>query len=179
MPTSFLDLFLPNECLIDAPYQMPGIDVNQKAEKWIECAWKRGWYAIIIAIIIITIVIIILLAIKNSRPDKLGWRGILGITTAIVLLATLSIGWPIMKSTIEAREMVSEYKARKIITPNYTWEDFIREQQKEKELDIQIRQAEALERRAPKISSASNNPFSRAIGTQLGNQFTNFFGEKK
>ena len=56
-----VDFFLPEECLIDAPYQMPGETVEEKGEKWVSCQTKRSLIGLIPLSIIIVIIIILLL----------------------------------------------------------------------------------------------------------------------
>ena len=178
MANILLEFLLPDVCLIDSPYQMPGDSVEKKAANWVACAWKKGYYYIITAIIIVLIVFMVLVTIKNKYPNKLGWNGVLGITAVVIIGSIIPFGWTVANATVQAREMVAEYTSRAAMDPNYTWNTFIREQQKEKELSIQERQAAALERQAYGPSPVNSKPFGIDIGSQIGSQLSGYFNEK-
>lgn len=135
------DFFLSSECLIDAPYQMPGETVEEKGEKWVSCQTKRSLINMIPLIIIVIIIIILLLFLWE--PEKQWYKyavivGLLGFTV-------LGFGTGMIIPRIESREMVAKYNARAAQDPTYSWNTFINELQREKDLEMQERQASALE----------------------------------
>lgn len=97
----------------------------------------------------------------------------------IFIAPILSAPFALMTHRLNVKEMVAKFRAREGTNPDYSWETFIAELQREKDLEMQARQASALERTATAQQSRAAMEFSDKFGKYIPTErISSWFAEE-